>query len=153
MNATYESTIEQIAQSIFATMLNMELVRLDEPASDDSGTLLATIHIAGGWTGNVVLALSPGLARASAAAMFRLPAQEVTDADQHEVAAELANMLGGNLKSVLPGPSFLSLPTIITGRDLVVQVNNAERIEDVQLLSEAGPLRVRLYAQLAPKTS
>ena len=99
--------------------------------------------------GSVVLGLSPQLARDAAAAMLQLPAESVTIADQQDVAAELANMIGGNLKSLLPGPSFLSLPTIVAGHDIDLHVHHAELLEDVVLMSSTGPIHVRLYAQMS----
>ncbi len=147
MDATYENVIEQIADSIFATMLSLQVARVDEPAALDEDALLATVHIAGQWMGSVVLALSPGVATRAAAAMLELPVAEVTADDRHDVASELVNMIGGNLKSLLPAPSFLSLPTVVVGRELDVQIHQAELINDVLLGSEAGSLQIRLYVQ------
>jgi chemotaxis protein CheX len=147
METTYDSVIEQIVQSIFSTMLNINLVRVEEPAPSDHESLLAAVQIAGQWTGSAVLALSFEVASESAAAMLKLPLKEVTEADRKDVAAEIVNMIGGNLKSVLPGPSFLSLPTIIAGHDLDLQVHHAELIDDVVLRTESGSLRIRLYAK------
>jgi chemotaxis protein CheX len=148
MVATYDCIIEQIAQSVFSTMLNMELVRVYEPAPADQDSLLATVHIAGAWTGSVVLGISQQVARESAAAMLQIPCAEVIDADQQDVASELANMIGGNLKSMLPGPAFLSLPTIVSGREFGLEVHDAELLDDLVLACSAGLLRVRLYAKL-----
>lgn len=148
MNTTHDVLIEQIVHSIYATMLNIELVRVEEPAVLAPDSLLATVQISGQWMGCVVVALAPEVARASAAAMLDITEQEATDLDQKDVAAELVNMTGGNLKSLLPGPSFLSLPTVVTGQDIDVRVHDAELIDDVTLVCEFGPLRVRLYAEL-----
>jgi len=148
MDTTHEIVIEQIVQSIYATMLNIELVRIDEPASLDLDSLLATVQISGQWMGCVVLAMSPNVARASAAAMLHISEQETTDIDQKDVAAELVNMTGGNLKSLLPGPSFLSLPTVVTGQDINMRIRDAELIDDVTLACEVGPIRVRLYVEI-----
>jgi len=147
MTTTYDCVIEQIVQSIFSTMLEMDLLRTDEtlPADDDS--LLAAIQIAGEWTGSVLLQLSADVARESAAAMLQMSSSEVTDGDWSDVAAELVNMIGGNLKSLLPGPSFLSLPTIVSGRDIAFQVQDAELVENVTLISRAGPVFVRVYSK------
>lgn len=90
METTYDSIIEQITQSIFSTMLNKDLVRVDEPTLADRDSLLATVQITGGWMGSVVLAFSPDIARTSAAAMLQVSDQGVTDADKQDVAAELA---------------------------------------------------------------
>lgn len=147
MVATYDHVIEEIAGSVFATMLNLELSRIDVATPPDHDMLLATVHIAGEWTGSVVLALSPEMARVSAGAMLMIPESDVTSADEQEVASEIANMIGGNLKSLLPGPSFLSLPTIVSGREFGQQVHDAELLDDIQLANYAGLLRVRLYAK------
>jgi chemotaxis protein CheX len=148
MSTTYDNYIEQVVQSIFSTMLGMEVARDDaaEPTFDEK--LLATIQIAGAKSLSVVLSVSPGVARASVAAMLQVPLDGVSDVDERDVVAELANMIGGNLKSLLPPPLYLSLPTVVEGKDLGVQVPGAELVEDVLLQCESGPLRVRLYSQL-----
>lgn len=148
MTTTYDNVIEQIVQSVFSTMLEIDLLRAEEVTSPDDDSLLVTIPIAGQWMGNVVLELSPNVATEAAAAMLRIPVAEVTETDRREVAAELVNMVGGNLKSMLPAPSYLSLPTILSGRDIGVCVHDAELIDDVALTSSFGPIRVKVYAQL-----
>lgn len=148
MTVAYDEMIEQIAQCVFSTMLNVDLVRVDEPPPADQELLLATVHLAGQWTGSVVLGLSPAVAQEGAAAMLGISAGEVTAADQQDVAAELVNMIGGNLKSLLPGPTFLSLPTIVCGREFGLRVRDAELLDDVMLACCAGLLRVRLYTRL-----
>ena len=149
MVATYDDVIEQIAQSVFATMLELELVRVDAAALPESDLLLAAVHIVGQWTGSVVLALSQPVAVSAAARMLRMPEDDVVEADKKDVASELANMIGGNLKSLLPSPSFLSLPTIVSGRDFGLQVRDAESLDDVVLACEAGPIQVMLFAKRA----
>lgn len=111
----YTEEIEQIAQTVFATMFEIDLFRLESAAAGDSDPLQATVEIAGAWSGSVVLALSPELIRAAASKMLSCDPSEITDQDQQEVASEIANMIGGNLKSILPAPSVLSIPQIVTG--------------------------------------
>lgn len=147
MSAGYDDVIEQIVQSVFATMLNLDVVRA-EPASSLRESPLAAVQIAGQWMGSVMLGLSPDVATAAAAAMLQIPADRVTDDDRQDVAAELVNMIGGNLKSLLPAPSFLSLPTIVSGREFGLHVHDAELLDEVALATPRGKLRVRLYVQL-----
>lgn len=148
METAYDCHIEQIVQSIFSTMLNMNVTRVEQNFSRADDSLAVTIQITGKWIGSVVLDLSPEAARASAAAMFQSPSEEIAQGDEHEVAVELVNMIGGNLKSLLPGPSHLSLPTVVSGRDFGLRVHDAELIEDVALGCDAGLLRVRLYEKI-----
>jgi chemotaxis protein CheX len=145
---TDECVLEQVAQSVFSTMLNIDLTRVEQPVPPHAELLLATVQIAGKWTGSVVLALSSDIARASAANMLQLAVDDVTPGDQQDAAAELVNMIGGNVKGLLPGPSFLSLPTIVTGREFGQQIHDAEIIENVTLTSESGTLQVTLYMQI-----
>ena len=149
MTTTYDNLIEQIVQSGFSTMLNLDLFRAETSNAPDHESLFATIHIAGAWTGSVVLSLSPEVALQATSAMLGLPESEVTETERQEVAVELANMIGGNLKSLLPAPSYLSLPTIVAGREFYLQVRDAELLEDVFMACEAGLLRTRLFARRA----
>lgn len=148
METNYENVIEEVVQSIFSTMLNFDLFRAGEPTTTEQEPLLTAVQIAGEWTGSVVLAMSPEMARASAAAMLGLDPADVSESDLRDVAAELTNMIGGNVKSLLPGPSYLSLPSIIAGSDFGLQFHQALLIEDVSMQSEAGSLRVRLYTKI-----
>lgn len=150
MLAQLDEAIEQIVQSVFATMANIDLQRADS-ASVGGESLLATVHIAGAWTGTVVLSLSQELAGATAAGMLMMPEAEVSDGDRRDTASELANMVGGNLKSVLPAPSYLSLPTIVSGRDLDLSIAESELIDDVSFQSPTGGLNIRLFVQLEGK--
>ncbi|MDX1945374.1 MAG: chemotaxis protein CheX [Pirellulaceae bacterium] len=147
MLATYEAEVEQILQSVYATMLGVDAVRDDNDFAPDEECLIAAIQITGAWTGCVTLGLAPATARGAAAAMLQIPAAEVTAADQEDTAAELVNMTGGNLKSVLPGPSSLSLPTVVAGRHFGFRVQGAELLHDLWFDSSLGGTRLRVYAR------
>lgn len=147
MNATYVSEIEQIVQMIFDTMLSTSIV-CTESEEIEQHRLLGTIQITGAKPVSIVLSVSDGVARAVSATMLQMNAEYVSEEDQRDVVAELTNMIGGNLKSLIPGASFLSLPTVVAGRDLGLQVPGAEKIDDVLMQTSDGTLRVCLYAQL-----
>lgn len=146
MSTTYDSTaVEQIVQSVFSTMLQIDLTPTSPLELAQADALVTTIQITGQWAGGVVLALSPDLARESAAAMLQVPTGDVTDADLRDVAAELVNMIGGNLKSILPAPSCLSLPTIVSGHDVGVQFHHSHQVDEIFLEAPVGRLSVRVF--------
>jgi len=147
MTTAYAGFIEEIAQAVFATMLNMELYPGAGTVASSDSSFLAMIQLSGDWQGSVVLDFPQEIARAAASAMLGLAPEEVTIEDEYEVAAELTNMIGGNTKSVLPGQSFLSLPTIVSGQKMGLVMRDTLLIDDVVLVSEFGPVRVRLYAE------
>ena len=57
---------------------------------------------------------------------------------------EIANMVGGNVKSMLPGPSVLSLPSVVQGQ---LSVPGAQVVRQVQLAWRTQPLVVSLWQQ------
>jgi chemotaxis protein CheX len=149
MEAIHDSGIECVMQGIFSTMLGMEVMRCDAAATANPDTLVANIQISGPQSHIVALALSDGVARAAAAAMLQVDPETVSEADQCDVAGELVNMVGGNFKALLPGPSVLTLPTVAAGQRIGLNVHGAELIEELPMECEAGPLRVRIYAKIA----
>ena len=146
MDTAYSCHIEEIVQAIFSTMLGMSVTR-DQTAAEIPGTLLATIQISGPTPLTLVLSISDEASREAAAAMLQMPPGDVTEADQNDVAAELVNMVGGNLKSLLPSPSVLTLPTVVAGHAIGLKVHGAEMIDEIGLQCEGGPFCIRVYAQ------
>jgi chemotaxis protein CheX len=57
--------------------------------------------------------LSPALARRLAREILQIEAASTDDAGVRDVAGEVANMIGGNLKALLPEPCRLSLPRVV----------------------------------------
>lgn len=74
--------------------------------------IAARVEIGGSWQGAVELRLSAAIGRAIAAAMFAVPEQELDESAVFDAVGELVNIVGGSLKSLLPPPTTLSLPTV-----------------------------------------
>lgn len=70
----------------------------------------ALIHITGDWSGIVTLEMALEAARTAAHVM--LETDQVAPEEVADAVGELVNIIGGNLKSLLPSPSRLSLPTV-----------------------------------------
>jgi chemotaxis protein CheX len=84
---------------------------------DDSGTWSAAVSVSGAWHGTITAELGAAAAADLATRMLALPAgEQVTDGDVADAVGELVNMVGGNGKSLMPGPSVLSLPMVAAGR-------------------------------------
>lgn len=79
--------------------------------------LTASVAVVGAWNGHLVVACSRNGSRDVASAMLALPADELSADDIGDALGELANVLGGNVKSLLPAPSTLSLPRVGDGAD------------------------------------
>jgi chemotaxis protein CheX len=74
------------------------------------GGISAVVTVAGAWHGAIVVSCSPAAARQLAGVLLGLPEGQVSTNDVDDALGELANIIGGNIKGLLPGPSTLSLP-------------------------------------------
>jgi chemotaxis protein CheX len=107
-----EGDMTMIVESIFAELLGLSVQPAALPAEQGpgGGRLVGLVRISGGWHGTVSVSCEREAATRIAAVMLdREPrdAAEVADA-----MGEVANMAGGNVKALLPGPSLLSLPEV-----------------------------------------
>lgn len=107
--------LHEAVACIWNSMLDLDVQRDEGPTTVAAeGDLLLTgqVAIEGRWRGRMVLICPKAIARKAAAAMFDLPPPAVTETELHDTLGELTHMLGGNLKSVLPSPSHVSLPVV-----------------------------------------
>ncbi len=123
--------IVAITQNIFSTMLEMEShpIAADETSDRDS-EVVGCIQIVGEWSGTVLLKTPVALATAAGSRMLMMNAEEVEDADRQDTVAELTNMIGGNIKSIVPSPSGLSLPTVTNGTDFKLRLYGSSVISE-----------------------
>lgn len=90
---------------------------IEEPDLLPMGEVLAGyVDISGGWHGRVVVETTNAGAVAIAASMFDLTAEDLAEADLVDAVGELANIVGGSVKSCIDGHSALSLPAVETAR-------------------------------------
>lgn len=107
--------LTQIVQSAFASMLNLEVCWCDTPWFPGNDRLTAIIHLAGNWSGAVLLECSPELACQLTGRFLSIDAPAAVDDMVRDVLGELANIIGGNLKSALAEGIRLSMPAIVDG--------------------------------------
>jgi chemotaxis protein CheX len=139
--------LEVITREVWSTFLDGDpagLVASDTLMTEDKIT--GCVHLSGAYTGSIMLQCSPPAARDAAAALFSIPAADVTETELVDAIGEIANMVGGNVKSMLPGPSALSLPAVVHGP---LAVPGAEVVRAVQLSWRDEPLVVSLWQQAA----
>lgn len=117
-----EADLERIAGDIWAAMLGLELKPHHELETYDPAERVVTglVQITGDWEGAVSVQTSEVFARKAAGLMFAMDDEEVGDEEVNDTIGELANMTGGNVKSLIEGSCQLSLPSVTSGRDYAV---------------------------------
>ena len=121
MTIQCEAEIGQFVADIWSTFLNMEAAYTDKPfvAKGKENTLAGCIQITGEWQGTVTLYAPRQLGKKIAAAMYAMDVSEVDDQQVQDVLGEITNMISGNIKSLLPTPCSISLPSVaVTDYDL-----------------------------------
>jgi chemotaxis protein CheX len=143
-----QEQIAEIARAVWSSFLDMpvrELEPSESSTADDWHSASATVHITGSWNGSVILSCSTTLARKAASAMFEIGEDDVDDGEVADAFGELVNIIGGNLKCLLPEPSQLSLPTVSQGAAHVVTVPGAGLMERVELDCEGERLHIAVW--------
>jgi CheY-specific phosphatase CheX len=144
--AAIDDDMKDIAMTIWATLFELPLEDGDAARLGPDSTVTSCVQIDGAWHGAVVLQCPLTLARTLTAAMFQ--ADTVPELDEvHDALGELANMLGGNVKALLPGPSRISLPAVAVGSDYQMSVVGTDAVTSLSFACDGHPLRVTLLQQ------
>lgn len=86
---------------------------LDEQQSSAETLLCASVTIEGEFDGQLVVRCNETTARRLAAGMFDEGPDELPHADVADGLGEIANQVGGVVKTLVPAPSSLGLPTVV----------------------------------------
>jgi chemotaxis protein CheX len=148
VNDLADSDLRSVFETIWSATLGLELL---DPAGSvpppPTETLCASVHLTGAWCGVVSVHISEGLARRAASAMFGLPVGELTQSELHDAIGEIANMTGGGVKALLPAPSHLSLPSVVSGASFSVSAPGGSLVNDVAFQLGGSQIRVTVIAR------
>ncbi|GAA0742810.1 chemotaxis protein CheX [Dactylosporangium roseum] len=109
-----EDDLQVIAEQVWSSYLDLDGASplVPTPAEKHVADVTASVSVTGAWRGHVLVSCSDAAARNVAAALLGIEFDEVTEEDVADALGELANIIGGNVKSLLPEPCALSLPHV-----------------------------------------
>ncbi len=142
--AGLESAIDEIVESIWTTTLGLSVspgdpFRLERERVHTFG---GVVTITGEWDGVVAVHCSGTLARLATARMMDLADADITVHDVQDTIGELANMVGGNVKAMLPAPCSLGLPVVVEGDDFRMRLPGSTQLLQCAFTAEGEPLSV-----------
>ena len=108
-----EATIQSIAEDAWTALVGEDEILLPIPGELPADVVSSWVDVVGPWTGTVVLTTGRETAAGLTRALLGDHAPvELDDEDVADAFGEIANVVGGNVKAALPGPSALSLPDV-----------------------------------------
>ncbi len=135
-------------KEIFSTMVMMDisLEEVMESHGKLTDTITAMIGLAGTHRGVLAVHFPYSVAMAITSAFLMMDVEEMND-DVHDAMGEIANMLGGNVKTILSEKGRdidLSMPSTISGSEYSFQSDNDVEKVIVRFGTEKGSFMVEL---------
>lgn len=136
--------LASIAELVWVSFVDGEIYPTPSAHGGDGESVVAAVAISGAWNGHVVVSSTAPAARRMAAAMFGHDAGAVSDDEVADAFGEIANILGGNVKSLLPEPSVLSLPQVVLDTR-AVRMPSAVQRSQVDLVWGGEPVNISVW--------
>jgi chemotaxis protein CheX len=138
--------VEAIAAVVMGSIAGVVLEPAAGEIPGDRPALTGCVHIDGAWNGAAIVECELPLARRIAATLFGRSDDEVSPDDVRDALGEITNMIGGNVKALLPAPSRASLPTVVDGADYAGTVPRTKPAGVVAFRAGAEMLVIRILA-------
>ena len=108
-----EETVQSIAQEAWSALVGEDEFLVPLPGDLPENAISSWVDVRGPWNGTVVITTGRSTAEQLSRELLKEHAPPVLDQEDIEDGlGELANVVGGNVKAVLPGPSALGLPEV-----------------------------------------
>lgn len=143
--------IRAVTENVFASLTDFAVETTIADQIDRTGHryVTAAVSITGEWEGTVAVACSDELARLITGTFFGVDPLEADPGEINDAVGEIANMIGGNVKALMPAPSQLSLPTVTTGIDYVVTFPGTREESREAFFVDGEPLFVSILRKAA----
>ncbi len=142
----FAETVFAIAEEVFSAMIDPEPGALQpaltpaEPAGDPTW---AWVDVHGEHPGRVMLGTDHETAEMLTRALLEVPDDEaVSEADFVDAVGEIANVVGGNVKALVPDPGPLTLPQVAP----TPPGDGALLLHRAELVWRGHPLEISLWS-------
>lgn len=139
--------VEMVVEEVWTSFLGADDPLIIGPPSELHVGWSAAVSVSGEWQGMISVELPTNTAEEVTRRMLGLVEglEETPDEDVADAVGELVNMIGGGVKSLMPGPSALSLPVVAAGR--VARPSDAVEVCRFDASWAGSPLVVCVHVQ------
>ena len=142
-----DATVQVIVGEAWTALVGEDELLIPLPGELPADVLSAWVDVVGPWTGSVVLTTGAQTAAELTRALLGATAPELLEyEDVADAFGEIANVVGGNVKAALPGPSGLSLPEVGNAP----AVRNPDDLLRVDVLWRGQSLSISVQGALPP---
>jgi CheY-specific phosphatase CheX len=128
----------RIAGDVFRVMADIVAEPVSAPWPPSQELVTAAIYFTEPWTGAMMIECALPLACGFTARLMSVPVPETVDADVSDSLAELINMIAGNFKALLPAGTGVSIPSVVRGRDYILQLRGSKTLSQIVFGTEMG---------------
>lgn len=118
----YRDQAVRLFCDVFRTMLRLDVYPSDDSGPPPAGGVTSAVYFTGSWKGAVLLDCNLDLALLFANHLMPGCNPTSFDDDVRDCMGELANMVGGNLKALLPDGVALSMPCVVNGSQYALRL-------------------------------
>jgi chemotaxis protein CheX len=111
----FRTDICGLSESVFLSMLGLEVHPAQAELLTSPEMITGAVYFAGAWKGAVLLQCNRSQACDFTARLMGIPMPQKLDDDVRDAVGEVANIIGGNLKPILPHGTVLSMPSVVEG--------------------------------------
>ena len=147
-----EDALYQIIEDTWNSTLGFHVERRPGEGPVPAGALTVGVKITGAWDGEVRLHCPGPLARLIAAAIYQVEGESAGRDEILDALSELVHIVGGNLKTLLPPPVMLSLPSVSErGEERETQApSQRQLLSRLTLMAQGYPFVVTLLGAPPP---
>lgn len=114
-----ENELVQYVEMVWSSILDANVQRSHDLYPSDSTNVESCVQITGTWMGLVAINCPEPLAHRIAEIMFQMAPGSAGQEELQDALGEITNMIGGNMKALMPPPCHLSLPIVaVSGHSL-----------------------------------
>ena len=146
---SHRETAISVIQEIFSTMLGIEARAVEHAeGGNPAHMVVGAVHFAGPWKGVLLLECPPLAASAFTAKLTGISPPDSVDDDVRDAVGEIASMVAGNLKAILPPGTVLSAQTVVEGSSFTLKVCGENDSLKLEFDSSAGPFSLSLVQKI-----
>jgi chemotaxis protein CheX len=134
----------RIVAEVFGVMADIVAEPAAESWPPSEELVTAAIYFTEPWKGAMMLECVVSLAFEFTSRLMSVPLPTTVDADVCDSMGELVNMIAGNFKALMPPETGISIPSVVRGRDYVLQMRGSKTLSQIVFETEFGGCSVTL---------